>query len=299
MLSRITQIAIGLSFIVAAYLKFSTIDVFELYIYSLDFFSFNFSSVLSRLLISVEAILGTFLVFNWYTKNTWKTTMAVLLSFSAFLIYLLFIGDDRNCNCFGDLLALTPSQSLIKNALLIALLFFVKNQAKSIFKYEKIAAIIMGLTLLILPPIISPPDFLVSSRYATKEINHKAIFDVKFPDFAAKNNNLAQGKKLVCFFLMKCKYCKLATQKLNILIEKIGIDKDVFFVFTGKEEGLDHFWEKTESKTFEHTILPANDFFELSGKRLPAIMLVEDGQLIQHYGYRDMDEQTIIDFFKK
>ena len=63
-LNSAIRIGIGGMFVIAAILKLISVDEFEIYIYSFDIFGFVATSLLSRLLIAGELILGVFLIFK-------------------------------------------------------------------------------------------------------------------------------------------------------------------------------------------------------------------------------------------
>ena len=137
---NIIRIGIGSVFIIASILKLITIDEFEIYIYSFNIFSFFITTILSRLLIVGEIVLGIFLIFKIYYRFTWKATLTIQILFTIFLIYTALFRDDGNCHCFGDLVQLSPMQSIIKNLVIIGALFLLKLRPSELqnFRTKKI-----------------------------------------------------------------------------------------------------------------------------------------------------------------
>ena len=122
LIKDILRIGIGGMFVIAAILKLMSIDEFEIYIYSFNVLNFLLTSFVSRIIIAGEFILGLFLILKINYKFTWNATMIVLLLFTLFLIYTAIFRNDTNCHCFGELVELSPVESIIKNVIAMILL---------------------------------------------------------------------------------------------------------------------------------------------------------------------------------
>ena len=122
LITDILRIGIGGMFVIAAILKLMSIDEFEIYIYSFNVLNFLLTSFVSRIIIAGEFILGLFLILKINYKFTWNATMTVLILFTLFLIYVAIFRNDTNCHCFGQLVELSPVESIIKNVIAMILL---------------------------------------------------------------------------------------------------------------------------------------------------------------------------------
>lgn len=127
--SKFINILIGSVFIIAAILKLISIDEFEIYIYSFDIFSFLLTTFVSRIIIIGEFILGLFLILKINYKLTWRLTFISLILFTLFLIYVAIFRQDANCHCFGELVELSPLESIVKNVVMMILLLVAKTQS--------------------------------------------------------------------------------------------------------------------------------------------------------------------------
>ena len=114
-------------FIIAAILKLISIDSFEIYIYSFGLLNFLFTTIFSRLLIVGELLIGLMFIFKMKYKLVWRTTLIIQILFTLFLIYVMIFRNDDNCHCFGDLIELSPLESIIKNVAIIGVLFLIKT----------------------------------------------------------------------------------------------------------------------------------------------------------------------------
>ncbi len=118
---------VGATFIVSSIMKLQSIETFELYIFSFNLFSLNLSALIARLVIGVELAMGVGYLANIYHKQLYYTIFASLIGFTLFLFYLIVVGREDNCHCFGDIVHITPAESILKNIVLIVLLHFSKE----------------------------------------------------------------------------------------------------------------------------------------------------------------------------
>lgn len=119
------KVLLGLMFLFSAATKFISIETFELYLFSFHILPLTLCSILARLAIGVELLLGLWLISGRWHRWACYVTLLMLLFFTLFLGYVLLIGRSDSCNCFGELLPLTPAQSILKNALIIPLVLIV------------------------------------------------------------------------------------------------------------------------------------------------------------------------------
>lgn len=113
------KLALGLVFLMSALSKFVGIDGFETYVYSLGIVGLAISQVAARLVIAGEVLLGLMLIGGRWHRVTMACTALLLLGFTALLAVLALGGNTDSCHCMGDLVQLTPVQSILKNAALL------------------------------------------------------------------------------------------------------------------------------------------------------------------------------------
>lgn len=297
-LGRISAILAGLIFISSAVLKIISINGFEIYVYRQGWLSLNFSLIAARLVIGTELLLGIFFILRLQLKFTKRIAYLLLTVFTIFLIIQYFKDRQENCYCFGDLITLTPLESIGKNIFLFILLILIGKQENRYFKLKKFILPLLAAAAYVTPFITSPPDSFVQSRYAfTKE------FDKDVVDRALQNESfipmkIDQGKHLVCFFSTSCQFCKLTAGKISVLAKREGIEDNIVYIFYGKEDKLQQFWDDSHSSQFTYYFIPMMEFFAASGKSLPSVYLVENGHATEKFGYRSLDEKIIENFFR-
>lgn len=136
-LAWVLRIVVSLLFIVSAvaklskselldspYFAISTFEVKQLYTLG---FSQNIAPYFSRILIGIELALGILLLQKNYLKRfILPITIAMLGVFIFHLSYLILSnGNSGNCGCFGELIPMTPAESIVKNIVAIGLLIWI------------------------------------------------------------------------------------------------------------------------------------------------------------------------------
>merc|ERR1711991_530471 len=84
----------------------------------------------SRFFIGLEFALGLLMLLPFYVKQLMQFTFLLLGGFTIHLIYLWSIGDTENCGCFGEMISMTPEQSIIKNLIMLGVAFVVYRTAE-------------------------------------------------------------------------------------------------------------------------------------------------------------------------
>ncbi|MFI5141748.1 MAG: MauE/DoxX family redox-associated membrane protein, partial [Bacteroidia bacterium] len=119
------SVATGGLFLYSAYTKLFPIQAFEYTIVEIVHIPLIVASIATRFFIGLEAGLGALLVLHLFGKNKWplKAAFILLIVFTVYLIWLwITAGNDVNCGCFGDAIWMSPSVSLVKNVLLLAII---------------------------------------------------------------------------------------------------------------------------------------------------------------------------------
>ncbi len=125
---------LGIFFIVSALAKFVSIDSFNIYLFSFGFLSFRLSVIVGWLAISTEILLGVALLSNRHHRFVCLLNVLMLLGFTFFLVYAWFVGRTDSCHCMGELLPFDPIHSILKNAVLLVLLFWVWKYSRRDFR---------------------------------------------------------------------------------------------------------------------------------------------------------------------
>lgn len=290
----VLKVLLGLVFIVSAVLKLIDMDSFEIYIYSYHFFSLNVSFIVARLAIILELVLGIGLVSHALHKLYWWGSMAMLGGYTLLLIYALTLGRTDSCHCFGDFLQLDPKQSLIKNGILMLLFLLIYRMEswKTPFRWLILFLTVMISTIAVF--LISPPDNLTSNSDPEQNLQIE-LFNEMLDDAPLDSLSLREGKQVICFFSTSCDYCQMAALKLSLMQQFYGFPKEsITYLFMGNEESIAKFYEESGSAQYRDLLYPdVSLLLKAINGNFPVVVLLEDGEIVHEYGFRNMDEAEI------
>ncbi len=298
-LIHILRVILGLVFIFSATTKFLSIDEFEIYVFSHNLLSFNLSALAARLLIGFEFFIGVMLIVKFYFRQVWLLSVLMLSGFTIYLAIIAITGFSENCHCFGEMLKMNPIQSMVKNGILLLGFIAIRKCTPFTFNYKMLTTLILGLTCLSLPTIISPPDFFYPEQYSQIGIINKNGLDSLVIDNNKFPIKCDTGKKALCFYSPKCRFCKLSERKISSIVKRNDLDSTSFVnIFWGDSTvSLSKFYDSNSIK-FQKAFLNTTDFFAITGGVMPIILLIENKKIIKRYNYRTLDESEIVNFFK-
>lgn len=296
---------LGIVFIVSGISKLYPIEPFEYTFVDIGVFNWQLAPFVARLLIGLEFLIGTLLVFSLsFKKFSFKLGVLVLLLFCIYLISLIyFTGNKGNCGCFGSYIKMTPLQALIKNAIMIIAFIFLKKFHVGWILKRKINIIIMFIIslLFVLPFILNPVELDYSEAYLNKrENNFKLELDSLYKHATLNKPpvTLSQNKHIIVFLSLTCKYCRIAANKIRIIHERNpGIP--FYFVLNGDSQDLKAFFEITNTQDIPYCFLLGKSFVYLAGTNMPVIYLVNNSIIENDVNYIDLDQEEIEKWLKK
>lgn len=292
------KVLLGLVFIVSAVLKVVDMDRFEIYIYSYHFFSLNFSFLVARAAIILELFLGIGLITNSLHKVYWWGSMAMLVGYTLLLIYALVLGRTDSCHCFGDYLQLDPKQSILKNVVLMLLFLLIYRMEgwKTPFRWLILCLAVMASTIAVF--VVSPPDNY-TPNYEPEHNLQTELFNEMLDEEPLDSLDLREGKQVTCFLSTGCEYCQMAAQKLSLMQQFYGFPaENITYVFMGNEEGVVEFFGQTASPHYRHVLYKdVVRLLKAINGNFPAIVFMDNGEVVHEYGFRNMREEEIKAFF--
>jgi len=291
-------VLLGLVFIISGFTKLHPVELFEYSFIDIGVAGWKSATFHARFIIGMEFFVGLLLVLNFRLQRlTLRLATGILIFFTIFLILqIIFEGNSGNCKCFGNIIYMTPLQSVWKNLIMIAVAILISRYHNG-FRYPVqkvilIAAIAISFSL---PFILNPINFSVSSAIQTDAIGYELDLDVLYEPTKTDRPiiELRKGKHILVFISLTCSHCKVAAYKLHIL-KKRNPDLPIFLILNGDEEDLDAFFEETKVNNNPYTILLGQDFIRLGGVRLPSILWVENSRVVNKTGYLHLHERDIV-----
>ena len=221
--------------------------------------------------------------------------MLMMVGFTLFLIYAAIFRNDSNCHCFGSLIELNPGQSIIKNIITLALLFFIRNEEghdyRPLLKRWLTAGII--LISLVVSFVLLPMDVIYNKIYSEEENVNSVAFYESLSDSTFVD--LKNGRHLINYSLAGCKFCRLGTEKLVLMVEKHNIPHEkIKFVVGGNDDAISKFIEKTNTSDYEHYKIPAPELMSITFGKFPLYVFLEDGKVVKAGDFRMIDDKVIM-----
>ncbi len=299
LLPHIAKAIVGILFVISAIAKIVGMDYFELYIYSYHFFSLNFTFIIARLAIIAELILGIGLLCMLKHKPVWWASTLMTLGYTLFLLYAAIIGRSDSCHCFGELVEMNPWQSIVKNAILLAILAIAFPARDLKWRFAWPALIVVGIACGTTVFSVSPPDNFTPGYNREGSINIETLNTViSAPPLDTLN--LEKGKQTICFFTPSCQFCQMSARKISLMQQFYGKGKDnITYIFLmGKEENIENFFINSGSTRYPYLVYPdARQLLECVNGEFPTIAFMDDGELVYQACFRDMHEDKIKEFW--
>jgi len=302
----IISIATGGMFLYSAWTKVLPIQPFEYTIVEHLHLPWLAASILARLVIGLEAALGGLIVLHLFGKNklVLKLAFALLLLFSIYLVWLwASAGNEVNCGCFGDYIWMSPSASLIKNAVLLLLTAILIRWHHSLyFKWVSpvtlvLLLVVVALPLLLYPISIGKPSWVKQDRFKLDFAplyspikDDTAALRVPYPD--KPSFDLSKGKYIIAFVSPSCEHCRIAARKMSIM-KKDNPSLPFFMIIGGIASDLTEFWEYTNSGNILYMRLHRNPFLEYTGGMFPQIFWINNGWVEAKSNYNTLNQYEI------
>ncbi len=297
-------VIVGFIFIFSAISKLPTLEQFGWTIVETTHFSWTMAEWAARLLIGVELLLGVFFIFHLRMKKmTIPAALALLLAFTIYLILVLKTqGNSGNCGCFGEVISMTPMQSIIKNiVLIVAILILYFLAFEWTFKHQSTLTFALAVFALAAPFIISPPESIYIYE-KEKELNIPIPLSILYqsPNNPPPNVELRKGKHVLLFLSLTCKYCKKAAKRVRIMQEQYP-EIPFYAILNGDSTNLETFFNETRMNNVPYSMFNgAEQYTEMSGGySLPAIKWVNDTTIIKEPNYITLDEKEILNWLKE
>ena len=285
-LKIILQVILGGTFIFSAYSKIISPGLFEILLIDSGIIETRFiAAYLTRLLIGFELALGL-LIFqpNYLKKIIIPVTIGLLAAFTLYLGYTgIILGDKENCGCFGELIKMTPVESIYKNVIFLVIAVFLYKKVKS-KKTKKILpvtiTILSFLLVFLIVPITNVRDFKFE----------------KYTSFEGYGRvDLAEGDHLLAVFNLDCDHCQDAATEIWELKNQYWEIPEMFVLFYREGDfTVEYFTEITNSQ-FPYSMIDENTFFDLIGNSPPRIYWLQNGDIKEIWD-EDFSEKVEMNF---
>ena len=259
------RIFLGIVFVFSAYTKFVGPGFFEITLIDQGLLSSRGQAQhAARFLIGFEFALGLLMLLPYYTKQLMAIASLMLIGFTIHLGYLWAIGDNENCGCFGEMISMSPAESIAKNILMLAVSvwLWIKSSSKATNQI-----ILFGGAMII-----------ITSMWVFLPIPDQSEFPVnQYTNFSSVGRtDLSSGEKLVAILNLDCEHCQELSVELGKMNKTNKLPDVYAFYFKEGETTVEQFEQMTNT-SFPYVEIDVNTFFDLIGESPPRVYVLNDG----------------------
>lgn len=293
-LKMIIRIGIGAFFIVSAILKLLGLDHFELYIYSFKLFNLTLCELAARAIIAAEILVGVLLIVKVRYKEAWWLTLLMLIGFSLLLIYVILFRDDSNCHCMGELVEITPTLSLVKNLVLIALMLFIRKEEDYPFRKRiRVLALVGSFLAAIVPPFVLFPIDDVYNAFSKPEIYNEANLNGFLQDSVMQDIQIDDGNYIVGIISSGCEFCRTSCLKMSEIASNNDLDSTrILYFIWGDSTSIQKFPSETHTEAFRFVTINPLVAIRITNS-FPLYFFFKDGEVEKTANLRQLTEKDI------
>ena len=261
------RILLGIVFIFSAYTKFVGPGFFEITLIDQGLLSSRGQAQhAARFLIGFEFALGLLMLLPYYTKQLMAIASLMLIGFTIHLGYLWAIGDTENCGCFGEMISMSPAESIAKNVLMLAVStwLWIKADTKPTNKTILLGAVAV----------------LISSMWGFLPIPKPGDFPTNdYTNFTyTGRTDLSSGEKMVAILNLDCEHCQELSEELGKL-KKESLLPDIYALYFKEGETTVEQFEQRTNSSFPYAKIDVNTFFDLIGESPPRVYILNNGNV--------------------
>ena len=258
-------------------------------------FSEDFAPFLSRLIIAFEFFIAFAILQTHYIKKLIiPSTILLLIIFNVDLAIDIFVGNDENCGCFGQLIPMTPTEAFIKNIFTILLLIFIYRNVND----KKESSFLLLLNGYLIISVLMFSLLPIATNSSSKQIS-------SYSSYVDEAFNINEGKKILCFFDAGCEHCMDAAKSLTEIASNSTEFPDIHIIFSDTEEGKIPDFIKYSGKEYSYQIMEfynpdddINSYLEVLGFEYenPVIIYYNNGNQMRFYDGTGSNEYDAKDF---
>ncbi len=293
-LSALAAWLLGFVFIVSAVAKLYSLGSVELYVVQQNLLPTRVMAAYAvRLLVAAELCLGLACFQRaWFRHLTLPAIFGLLAFFSIYLAYLAFWRKDTgSCHCFGELIRMSPLESLFKNLALVGLVLYLfrKTRGWPVGSWRVPAGLAAAslLTVFLGFPL-RQIDVHGSAEAPSAEKSRFAQFR-GFSDGQAAD--LTKGTCLAVFVSLDCDHCRALVTSLAEAAGERALPS-TYLICLGETEDAPAFFKDTEAD-FPYLCVEPETFFAFIGERPPRIYLLQNGQARAFWDNETFDPQQL------
>jgi len=285
---------LGLVFVVSAVSKLFSLGAVELYVVQQHLLpSRVLAAYAMRLLIAAELCLGLACFLRAkFRRFTLPAIFGLLVFFSLFLAYQAFIKKDtESCHCFGELIRMSPLESLFKNLALIGLVcyLFLKTKGWPDGTWRAPAGLVVASLLVIL---LGFPVRQIGVQPSTQAATTEKSRFAEFREFSGgQKADLAAGTCLAVFVSLDCDHCRALVTSLADAAGEQALPP-TYLICLGEASDASAFMSETGAE-FPYLCVQPETFFAFINELPPRLYLLQHGQVRAFWDKEEFDPQQL------
>ena len=285
---------LGFVFIVSAVAKLYSLGAVELYVVQQNLLhSRVMAAYAMRLLVAAELCLGLACFQRARFRHfTLPAIFGLLVFFSFYLAYLAFLRKDTgSCHCFGELIRMSPLESLFKNLALLGLVLylFLKTRGWPAGSW-RVPAGLAAVSLLIVFL-----GFPVRQIGVHPSAENPSAEKSRFAEFRGFSNgqaaDLTAETCLAVFVSLDCDHCRALVTRLAEADSQQALPS-TYLICLGEPNDAPAFFSSTGAD-FPYLCVKPETFFAFIGERPPRLYLLQRGQARAFWDTETFDPQQL------
>lgn len=295
---------IGAVFVFSALSKIPSLEQFGWTVVETTFLNWTAAEWAARLLIGLELFLGLLFIAHFRLRRlAIPLSLLVLILFTVYLLLVIARqGNAGNCGCFGEVIAMTPLQSVWKNlALIVLILALYRFTLDWDFRFSRLVVPVTMLLCIALPIALNPPESIYIYD-KQPDLNEPIPLSILYQSEknAPPTQELRKGKHIITFMSLTCEYCRKAAKRIRIMKEEYP-QLPFYAVLNGDSSRLAEFFTDTRMTNVPYNLfIGAEEFATMNGGySFPTIKWVKDTTLVRESNYLTLNEKDILAWLKK
>lgn len=299
----------GLVFLFSAYTKLDpVIETFEMIFVRLGIGNWTSAPWIARGMIGLELLTGFLLLINYRLKRTALWAIVFLMMFNVYLLYQIFSGSaEDNCGCFGEVIKMSPSMALLKNVIMIAVLFpaIPLNLDKwDPGKYRPYLFSFLFVVSFSMPFILNPMHYderalMIEDDRIGKPLPLDLLYEKREKEKVDSITvDFRRGKHIIAFLSLTCPHCRIAGKKISLMHE-LNPSIPFYLILNGDRENLPEFFKETHCDKIPYSFVLGRTFVQFAGTNLPRILVTDNGNLIMIKNHVSLDQKELEAFLSR
>lgn len=277
LLLRLFTLVIGIVFVISGISKMVDSNKFIGVLYSIGFQELSY---IAPFISTLEMILGLCFLLNIQIKKTAFAIFIVTILFTLSFLYSYIFRNIENCWCFGDIINLSPAESITKNVLILACSFLLWKNSPQVQR--------ITVTNIIVLCFFASIGFVLSGYTIDKSLREAIYFNslegasFKKTSINYVSKSIEKDKFVLFIFSPSCHHCWNATENIK-KINEYGIYGDVIGVIPKSlAYKLDNYKNKMKPN-FQVLILNDSDIHNFCGLDFPQLIAINKGVITKIY----------------